>query len=263
MGGRRADRQGAAISMAWVASVVGTVGAGVFVLAFRPLGYTGRDFVWTLAATVFVTAVRPLLYYGMERGPMVVFAPIMSVVALVVPAVVGPLTGSGLNGFEVAGVLLALPAVALIAAEGGLANLSLAQAGGALRLGIVTGVLLGCVGLCLSQVHPDAGAMPAFVSQLGAALLLPFVTRPWLPMAPLTGTIRRFGTLVGFIDIGAVIASVIAFQRGNVTVISAILGFAPAVTICLAWSVYNEAIRRWQYLGAALATGAVVLFAAA
>lgn len=94
-------------------------------------------------------------------------------------------------------------------------------------------------------------------------MFLPFITRPWQPMAPLTGTIQRFGTLVGLIDIGAVIASVVAFQRGNVTVISAILGFAPAVTICLAWIIYNEKIRRWQYLGAVLASGAIVLFASA
>ena len=236
---------------------------GLYLLVFRPLGYHQADLMWALLATVLVSAVRPLLYYGMQRGPMVVFAPTLGVVSLAVPAVVGPLTGSGLSGLEVAGVLVAMPAVSLIASDGGMPRISSPQAGSALKLGAVTGVLLGSVSLCFSQVTVDAGAMPAFVSQFGAVLLIPLITRPLQSMAPLTPTVRRFGLLVGLIDIFAVISSVIAFQRGNVTVVTAIMGFAPAVTIALAWWIYNERIYRWQYAGAALGAVAVILFAAA
>jgi drug/metabolite transporter (DMT)-like permease len=66
---------------------------------------------------------------------------------------------------------------------------------------------------------------------------------------------------VGAIDIVAIIASVIAFQRGNVAVVAAIMGFAPAITIALAWRVFHERVRGWQWAGAALASSAVLLFA--
>ena len=68
---------------------------------------------------------------------------------------------------------------------------------------------------------------------------------------------------MGLIDIGAVISIVIAFQRGNVAVVAAMLGFAPVTTMTLAWRVYNESVRRWQWVGAAMAAAAIILFATA
>lgn len=251
------------MSIAWIASVVGAAVAGMFVLLVRPDAFTARDLVWTLGATGFVTFARPLLYLGMERGPMAVFAPVVGVVSLVVPAVIGPLTGDGLRALEVVGVVLAVPAVVLIVSGGALTSAGRLRSNEALTLGVITGVLIGGAGLCFAQVDADAGAMPAFVSQLGTALLIPIVVRPIRPMSPLSDVVRKFGLLVGVIDIGAIIASVIAFQRGNVAVVAAIMGFAPVVTIALAWRVYRERVQRWQWLGAGLAATSVMLFAVA
>ena len=93
--------------------------------------------------------------------------------------------------------------------------------------------------------------------------LIPLITRPFGLMAELSRDVRRFGLLVGLIDIGAVISIVIAFQRGNVAVVAAMLGFAPVTTMALAWRVYNESVRRWQWVGAAMAAAAIILFSTA
>ncbi|NDH87355.1 MAG: hypothetical protein EBY61_01660 [Actinobacteria bacterium] len=61
----------------------------------------------------------------------------------------------------------------------------------------------------------------------------------------------------------AIIASTIAFQRGNVAVVAAILGFAPAATIAIAWRFDGEQVRRWQWLGVGLAIATISLFAVA
>ena len=41
------------------------------------------------------------------------------------------------------------------------------------------------------------------------------------------------------------------------------LGFAPVTTMTLAWRVYHEAVRRWQWVGAALGAAAIILFSTA
>ena len=249
--------------MAFIASIVGTVVAGVYVVLFPAEEFGADDLVWSIAAAVFVSLARPLLYLGMERGPMVVFAPVLGVVSLVVPAIAAPIVGESLGGLELAGVLLAIPAVVLIVAEGRLPTITLLRSSQALPLGATVGALIAGVSICLGQVDEGAGAMPALITQIGAVLLIPIVTRPIRPMSPLGGPVMRFGILVGLIDISAVISSAIAFQRGNVAVVAAIMAFAPAITIALAHRLLDERVQRWQWLGAGLASVCVVLFALA
>lgn len=263
VGGRRINRPGAVVSIAWIASCVGATVAGVFVLVFPPLDFGGTDFYWTLVAMVLAATSRPLLYLAMERGPMAVVAPVFSLVSLVVPAVVGPLTGHALGGAELVGVVLAIPAVLLIVSDGQLPTDRTLWSGEALALGCIVGVLLGCLGLVFAQISTDAGAMPAFLSQLGAAALIPPIAMLVQPMAPLSRDVKRFGLLVGLIDIGAIISAVIAFQRGNVAVVAAVMGFAPVTTMALAWRVYGEVVRRWQWVGAGLGAVAIILFSTA
>lgn len=265
VGGRRISRPGAVVSIAWVASCVGAAVAGLYVVIFRPIAFTTEDLMWTLSATVLVALVRPLLYLGMERGPMAVFAAVLGVTSLVVPAIVGPLTGDSLSALELAGVLVAVPAVLLIVNEGRFPSWATIGTSSVLMLGIVVGVLIAGTSLAFAQIDPDAGAMPAFLTQLGAAAFIPLLSRsrPMQRMAALSSEVVKFGLLVGLVDIGAIISSVIAFQRGNVAVVAAIMGFAPAATIVLAWRVYGEAVRRWQWAGAGLAAASIILFAVA
>ena len=263
VGGRRIDHPGAVVSIAWVASCVGAAVAGLFVLVFPPAHFGLTDFYWTLLALVFAATVRPLLYFSMERGPMAVVAPTFGLVSLALPAVVGPLTGDALSGAEVVGVLIAVPAVLLIASDGKLPTSRALWSGEALALGCLVGALLGCLSLTFAQISPDAGAMPAFLTQLGAVFWIPLITRPFRMMAGISADVRRFGVLVGLIDIGAIIAMVIAFQRGNVAVVAAVLGFAPVTTMTLAWRVYKETVRRWQWVGAAMGAASIILFSAA
>ena len=263
VGGRHVSRPGAAVSISWVASCTGASVAGLYVLVFGVEGFTKADMRWTVLAMVLVALVRPLIYLGMERGPMSVFSPVVAVVSLVVPAVVGPLTGDSLSVSNTVGVILAVPAVLLIVGGGRLPTWAAMRSGPALSLGCAAGGLLSCLRLTFAQISPDAGAMPAFLTQLGSVVLIPLLVRAVQPMAELDREVSRFGLLVGLIDIGAIISSVIAFQHGNVAVVASVLSFGPVSTIGLAWRVYGESVRRWQWAGAGLAAASVVLFTSA
>ena len=83
-----------------MASVVGLVVAVGYILVFPAEAFTREDLLWSVGAGVFSSGARPLLYMAMERGPIVVAAPTIGVVSLVVPAVVGPLTGASLAGLS-------------------------------------------------------------------------------------------------------------------------------------------------------------------
>ncbi len=246
-----------------MASIVGAVAAGGYLLVFPPDAFGRDDLLWSLGAGVFAAGARPLLYRCMEMGPIVVAAPTIGVVSLVVPAAIGPLTGSSLTGLELVGVLVAIPAVVLIVSEGSLPTYAALTSSPALIPSAATGALIGGMALCLAQVSPEAEAMPALVTQTQSVLLIPLVAAFFGGLAPANSDLRRFALLVGIIDIIAIIASTIAFQRGNVAVVSAIMGFAPAVTISLAWRVDGESVDRWQWVGGALAVVSILLFAVA
>ena len=263
MGSRRTAHRGAALSIAWMASAVGVVVAGAYLLLFPAEAFTRADLMWSLAAGVFGAGARPLLYMSMERGPVVVASPTIGVLSLVVPAVIGPLTGSPLGALETLGVLIAVPAVVLIVAEGRLPSPRAVTGSPVFAIAAAAGGLIGLMAVCLGRIAPEAEASPALVIQLLSLLLIPLIAVRFGGMAPGNADLRRFALLVGVIDIIAIIASTIAFQRGNVAVIAAIMGFAPAVTIALAWRIDGEHVRGWQWLGAALAAVSILLFALA
>lgn len=246
-----------------MASFVGVAVATAYLLAFPAEAFTETDLIWSLTAGVFGSLARPLLYLAMERGPIVVAAPTIGVVSLVVPAIIGPATGASLSGLEAAGVLVALPAVVLIVAEGRLPSPARVAASPVFVIAAVTGGLIGLMALCLAEVAPEAEATPAVITQALSVALIPLVARWFGGLAPANTDLRRFAMFVGVVDIAAIIASTIAFQRGNVAVVAAIMGFAPAVTIGLAWRRDGESVRRWQWLGAGLAVLSILLFALA
>ena len=67
--------------------------------------------------------------------------------------------------------------------------------------------------------------------------------------------------LVGLIEIFGEFFVVLAFQRGPVPVVAAIVGLIPAVTMIWAKVIDNEPIYRLQIPGALLGVVSVLLFA--
>ena len=80
-----------------------------------------------------------------------IFSPVIGVVGLVVPAVIGPLTGQSLNGLELAGVFVAVPAVVLVVAEGNFPSVDAIRSSPALGLGVLTGALIGAPACALAR----------------------------------------------------------------------------------------------------------------
>lgn len=216
--------------------------------------------LWAMAAGVGFGIALPLLMIGMARGPMAIVAPVIGLTSLSVPAIVGPLLGDELSGLEVAGLLLAFPAAALVALSPHRSENAF-PVEQALAIAAASGCLLGASAVFYGQTSTESGIGPGVVSQVTSLVLLLVIglatrrlirpTRKALPLAAWVGILSGVATLT----------SVVAYQRGPVAVVAAIIGLAPGPAVVLAWLVAHEKIGRVQLIGFAFGIAAVILFA--
>lgn len=254
---------------AWVTSIAVQLGAlagtvvAVLVLGGSP---TRADWVWGAAAGVGVGAGTAFLYRGLSTGRMGVVAPLSAVGAALVPIVVGVSTGERPGSLAVVGIVIALPAIWLIASiENGADSAS--DAGPPASTGILDGVLAG-IGFgagfaCLDRFQPAAELVPLLATQ--AVSLLPVIALAlWTKQSFWP---RRSAAWIGFIlgPLGVLANACLlwAVQTGLLSVVSVLVALYPAVTVALAAAVLHERIHRAQAVGLGLAAVAVSLISLA
>ncbi len=187
---------------------------------------------------------------------MAVVGPVSGVAAAALPAIVGLFLGERLGPASAAGVLLALPAIWLVASspEGAKAPRTLIGIGDGLLAG--TGFAVLYIGI--ERAGTDAGLWPVLMSQLAScvptiALWLVLRGRPmsWtssLALAPFPGVIVA----------GAVLLFQAATSGGRLMIASVLTSLYPAVTVLLAVGFLRESTGRVQRLGLLLCAVAVV-----
>ncbi len=256
---RRDGRTSSALTYTLISSLLGVLVVVAVIPLALPDHFTRSDFWWAVAAGVAIGVALPLIMVGMGKGPMAVVAPVLGLVSMAVPAVVGPLLGDRLSQLEVFGLLIAFPAAALVAASSHTSEdaFPVPQAVG---IAVLAGLFLGSAGIFFGQTHPDSGIAPGVVSQITATLLL-------LTVAGFSGRLVRPRRAAIWPDLGvgllaalAVLLSVLAYQLGPVAVVAAVIGLAPGPTVLLAWLLAKEKIKPLQMTGFGLGIAAVVLF---
>ena len=257
---RRDGRSEAALTYAAAGLLLGVLVATAALLLAPPEHLGRTDVLWSVAAGVAIGLALPLVMIGMAKGPIAVIAPVLGLMSLAVPAIVGPLLGDQLSTLEIAGLVIALPATALVATSSGTSSKGLSMPR-ALLLAAVAGSLFGSAGVFFGQTSPESGIGPAVVAQVVATVLL-------LGLAVSTGRLLRPtrhallpAVLVGLLATFSALASILAYQRGPVAVVAAVIGMRPGPTVLMAWLLIHERINRIQAIGFALGVGAVVLFA--
>lgn len=254
---------------AWVTSIAVQLGAlagtvvAVLVLGGSP---TRADWLWGAAAGVGVGAGTAFLYRGLSTGRMGVVAPLSAVGAALVPIIVGVSTGERPGPLAVVGIVIALPAIWLIASiEDGTDAAS--DEGSTASTGILDGVLAG-IGFgagfaCLDRFQPAAGLVPLLATQVVS--LLPVIALAlWTRQSFWP---RRRSAWIGFIlgPLGVLANACLlwAVQVGLLSVVSVLVALYPAVTVALAAAILHERIHRAQAVGLGLAAVAVSLISLA
>lgn len=244
------------LSFWWVtlaSLVVSATGAWVLVVlgGAQP---TAGSVLWAMAAGGGAATGASGLYRGYGRGQMAVAGPLSAVGTAALPAIVGAALGERLPPWGLAGIVLALPAIWLMA--------STPATGSSVRAGVSDGLVSGAgfalefIGL--ERAGDQSGLWPVAMSQTTALLLVAaFVV---VLRTPRLGSNARSLTpafAAGALSLLATSLYFLAAQTGLLTVAAVLAALYPGVTVILAALFLHEHPDRRQVSG--LCTGAVAV----
>lgn len=258
--GGMASRRAPAFAVVAVSQAAGLV-ALLALLPWLAGAITPAALGWGAAAGVAGTTAMVLFYRALAVGVMSVVAPVTALAGAAVPVLAGLALGEQVGTTAAAGIALALVAVLLVAAEGGLGSLRTARPG-AYAPAIASGAGFGAFFVLLDQAPSDAGLSPllgARVLSLALILLISLtagrslrVPRAGLPVV----------LLAGLGDMAANALFLLATQQDGPLAITAVLtSLYPVSTVLLALVLLRERLSGTQLAGVGAAAAAVVLIA--
>jgi drug/metabolite transporter (DMT)-like permease len=256
-GGGLASRRLGSLRVSVVGSAVATVLAwATLILAGGP-GPSLRAVAWGLAAGLAGGAGTLVLYRGLARGQMSVVGPLSAVGAAVVPVAAGVALGERPSLLSVAGVLVALPAIVLVAASGSVRG----KLGAGLFDGLVAGLAFGILFVGLAQAGHNAGLWPVATEQTGALLITLAVAVK--TREPLRIPLRAAGlpVLVGASGMAATLAYFYATHFSMLAIAAVLVSLYPGVTVLLARTLLHERFTPAQRAGLGLCALAIAAIA--
>ena len=257
--GGLATRRATAFAVVALSQLAGLL-ALLFLLPWVGGDPTGADLAWGAAAGVVGATGLVLFYRALAEGVMSVVAPVTAVSAAALPVLGGIALGERIGPWTVAGIVLALVAVVLVAAEDGLGSLRTARPA-SLVPALAAGAGFGLFFVRLDRTAQAAELSPLVatrvVSVLAVVVLARLAARPLsaprgaLPVVLLTG--------VG--DMTANALFLLAAQQGQLAITGVLASLYPVSTVVLAQLVLRERLAATQAAGLVAAGVAVVLIA--
>jgi drug/metabolite transporter (DMT)-like permease len=220
---------------------------------------TLADLGWGAAAGLVGSTGLVVFFRALSGGAMSVIAPVTAVTAAAIPVLTGLLGGNRIGPVAGIGILLALVAVVLVSAEGGLGRLRLVRPAG-LRAPLIAGAAFGFFFVLLDRTSADSGLTPLVAARLASVVLVVVVAmarrrplrvgRPALPLVLASG--------VGDMTANALFL-LATQQHGQLAITGVLASLYPVSTVVLAQSLLRERLVRAQVAGLGAALAAVVL----
>jgi drug/metabolite transporter (DMT)-like permease len=253
---RRADT----IAVVLISQFAGLLSLALLLPLMPPVAPTGRDLMWGAAAGLSSSVGVALLYRGLAIGTMAIIAPTTAVCAVIVPVAVSVALGEQLSRVALAGIVLALVAIVLVAQETRRPDASadderathaspLRRLPRGLGLAFLSGIAIGGFFLFLARARPEAALWPMLVSRGSSVVLfgiIAMVSGRSLRM-PVTAAGMAIGG--GIVDMAANTLYLIATWSGSLSVIVTLASLYPASTVMLARVFLRERLNRVQLAG--------------
>lgn len=263
-----AARRMPAPAVVWRSNMVGLAG---LLMALPLVGadeVAARDVVVGAVAGVAGGIGILLLYRGLAAGAMGLVAPVTAMLAALVPVAAGLVGGERLSPGALAGVVLAVAAVALLSGGRDGTPAAARMSRPLLLTALGAGLGFGLFFVGLDATGDDAGLWPIVAGRSASVLLFSVVVA--LSLTSRTGFAvraeRRSALLLvgcGLLDASANALFLVATQLGALTVVAVLGALYPVSTVLLARVVLSERLDWPQLAGCALAATAVVLVTAA
>jgi drug/metabolite transporter (DMT)-like permease len=245
--------------VAGVDLLIGLLAAGVAVALFPGSGPQAGALLWGAAAGVGSAGGTLALFHGLATKRMSVVSTLSGLLTAVIPVLAGLALGEGLSALSVAGIAIALPAIALVSWTPG-GNRGDGSSGAA--WGLLAGLGFGLLFVALDQAGTDSGAWPLVsngtVSVLLVAPLALSAARGVRLTSPAPGQMVASGLLAGIANL----AFLAATDKGALAIVAILTALYPGVTVILARLVLGERWSRLQRVGLVAAFAAAVLVGA-
>jgi drug/metabolite transporter (DMT)-like permease len=234
-----------------VAQALGVLTAAAAVLLFPGTGAKPSALEWGALSGVGSALGTLALYRGLAVARMSVVATLSAVLTAVIPVLVGIALGNRLRAGVVIGIVIAVPAIALVSWQPPGDEDSGARAG--VLEGCLAGLGFALLFVALDRAGTRSGAWPLVPGQLvSVALIAPFAYRG---LRSAQAPSRAAVTLMlgaGVLSGTANLLFLAATGHGQLAVVAVLTALYPAVTVILARALLSE---RW---GTLQATGLLV-----
>jgi drug/metabolite transporter (DMT)-like permease len=217
------------------------------------------DLAWGAAAGVAGATGLVIFFRTLARGVMSVIAPVTAVTAAAVPVLVGVVGGDTIGPWAAAGIALALAAVVLVSAGGGLSALRAARPA-SLAPALAAGTAFGFFFVLLDRTSQGSGLTPLVTARLASVALVVVIAvagtkslkvgRAALPLVALSG--------VGDMTANALFL-LATQQEGQLAITGVLASLYPVSTVILAQVLLRERLAGAQVAGLGTAVAAVVL----
>lgn len=236
------------------------LGSGLLLVAlpfFLEAPISAAALGWGALAGVAGAVGVGLFYQGLAVGRMGAVAPITGVEAAAVPVIFGLIAGERPSVLALAGVAVALAAVALISSSPATTELVKRTDGRRMPPGVAlalgAGVAFGAFFILLDQGGDDTGLWPLVGARISsmATIAVALVATKGLErpqrsaLAPIAGA--------GLLDVAANLFFLLATRRGLLSIVAVLTSMYPAATVVLARVVLDERFHRTQLIGLGLA----------
>jgi drug/metabolite transporter (DMT)-like permease len=244
VGGRRSDP--AAITV--IAQPFGLIAAAVALAVLGARSPTAHALWWGALSGVGSGVGTVSLFRGLAIARMSVVAPLSAVLSAALPALAGFLLGEHLRVLAWAGIVLALPAVALVSLQDD-------DRHGSRRAGILTGLIAGAgfalLFIALDRAGTSAGAWPLLPGQaVAVVIVLAWAAPPRnRPGRKTWSQAWRLGVAAGVLSGIANLLYLAATGTGQLAIVAVVTALYPAATVLLARLTLHERWSRLQIIG--------------
>ena len=251
---RRADPY----TVVFVAEFVGAALLAALALIFGEAAPDLIHLLWAGAGGLLGAVGLLVLYQALSTGHMGIVAPLTAVISGGMPVIFGLITDGLPDVLHLAGFLVALIAVWLLA--GGAGEMLTRRD---LLYTLIAGLSFGFYFVLIDAGTSEGSVFWSltFARALGGLLLLAAILVMRRPLLP-PRAVLPINSMTGLLDAGGNLFFALAAVAGRLDVAAILASLYPGVTVLLAWGFLGQRLNRPQVVGVAAALAAIVLIAA-
>ena len=253
-----ASRRLSAGPVTGVTQALGVLTTAAAVVLFPGAGPHPAALEWGALSGIGSALGTLSLYHGLAVARMTVVATLSAVLTAAIPVIAGVALGNQLHLTSAAGIVLALPAIALVSWQRGSADPHGGRSGAV--YGILAGLGFAMLFIALDQAHTRSGAWPLLPGQIVSLVLIaPFAYRGLRHTARPTTATAALTIGAGVLSATANLLFLAATGHGELAIVAVLTALYPAITVLFARMFLAERWSRLQGAGLVLAAVAITL----